>query len=101
MEIGKSPGPDGFTSAFFQKFWPELKSTVMACTREFFKGNPLVSTVNHTWLTLVPKKVTAASLADYRPISCVNTIYKILSKLQASRLMEIADLLSHQIKLHS
>lgn len=30
----KSPDPDGFTSEFFKKFWPELKDTTMKCVRQ-------------------------------------------------------------------
>lgn len=33
---GKTPEPDGFTAAYFQKFWMELKPTIMACVRELF-----------------------------------------------------------------
>jgi len=44
----KAPDPDGFIVSFFQKFWLDLKSTVMACVREFFEGKPLLQAANHT-----------------------------------------------------
>jgi len=96
---GKAPGPNGFTSNFFQKFWLELKPTIMACVREFFQGRPILQASNHTWITLVPKKPTASELADFRPISCVNLIYKLLSKILASRMNEVQICWSLQMKL--
>lgn len=87
---GKAPGPDGFTSEFFQKIWNELKPTIMTCVSELFQGKPLLQAVNHTWITLVPKKLTASGLSDFRPISCVNLIYKLLSKILANRINEVA-----------
>lgn len=33
---GKAPRPDRFTAEFFQKFWHELKATVMGCASVFF-----------------------------------------------------------------
>lgn len=71
LRPGKAPEPDGFTSNFFHRFWPEI-STVLGGTRDFFLWNPLLQSVNHTLITLVPKKPTASELVDFRPISCVN-----------------------------
>ena len=42
--------------------------------------------LNATFLALVPKKVNAISMRDFRPISLVGGIYKILSKVLANRL---------------
>lgn len=84
----KAPGPDGFTIKFIQTLCPELRSTIMGCTRDFFQGKPLLQSINHTLITLVPKKPTASELFDFRPISCVNLIYKLITKNMASRMME-------------
>lgn len=42
--------------------------------------------LNAIFLALVPKKVNAISMRDFRPISLVGGIYKILSKVLANRL---------------
>jgi hypothetical protein len=42
--------------------------------------------VNSTLIALVPKKSNSMSVSDYRPISLCNVLYKILSKVLASRL---------------
>ncbi|CAA7014913.1 unnamed protein product [Microthlaspi erraticum] len=42
-----------------------------------------------TILTLVPKFPGASRISDYRPISCLNTWYKVVSRLLVSRLKPI------------
>lgn len=42
--------------------------------------------MNHNFVTLVPKKDKPQSISDYRPISCANIFYKIISKILCNRL---------------
>lgn len=42
--------------------------------------------VNSTILALIPKKDDVKEMKDYRPISCYNVIYKVISKILANRL---------------
>jgi hypothetical protein len=42
--------------------------------------------LNATFLALIPKKVEAVEMKDFRPISLIGGIYKILAKLLANRL---------------
>ena len=48
---------------------------------------------NSANLVLIPKKPNASLTTDFRPISCLNTVYKVISKLLASRLKEILPLM--------
>lgn len=68
----KALGPDGFTAKFFQTYWLELRSNIIDCTKDFYQGKALMQYINHTLITLVPKKPTAYELSDFRPISYVN-----------------------------
>ena len=49
---------------------------------------------NASFLALIPKKVDAMEIKDFRPISLVGGIYKIISKMLANRLQRVAHGLS-------
>lgn len=89
LNQNKSPGPDGFSSAFFKAAWPILGEEVLLAISHFFVSGFLPTSTNATILTLVPKKPGATYIADYRPISCCNTTYKTISRLLVKRMKPI------------
>jgi exonuclease III len=89
MDGDKAPGPDGFTMAFFQSCWAVVKHDVMAVFSEFYRRRQLVKSLNVTFVYLVPKKVDAVEMKDFRPISLVGGMYKIVSKVLANRLKKV------------
>ncbi|GMJ00001.1 hypothetical protein HRI_003669300 [Hibiscus trionum] len=95
-DSSRAPGPDGFNMGFFKKFWPELKDDLMKFFVNFFHEKEWESGINHSFIALIPKKAGSISLEDYRPISLVGGIYKILSKVLSRRLREcIASVISN------
>ncbi|XP_028084749.1 uncharacterized protein LOC114285866 [Camellia sinensis] len=82
----KVPGPDGFNFMCFQKNWKVFKEEVMLFMKEFYSVGRLAYGMNSSFITLIPKKVNALHLNDYRPISLIGSMYKLLSKVLASRL---------------
>ena len=44
---------------------------------------------NSTFVVLIPKKVGAYDVKDFRPISLTGSIYKIISKVLANHLREV------------
>nr|GEV67078.1 hypothetical protein [Tanacetum cinerariifolium] len=85
---GKSPGPDGYTSAFFKKRWDMVGSDVCRVVRNFFDNGKLLKEVNHTFLALIPKVTTPLRVNDFRPISCCNVLFKCISKILTNRIIE-------------
>lgn len=55
------------------------------CAVIFLKGF-LPKGINSTILALIPKKDDAQEMRDYRPISCCNVMYKVISKILANRI---------------
>jgi mannosylglycoprotein endo-beta-mannosidase len=84
MPSDKAPGPDGFTGAFFKKCWQIIKEDLMGVINQF--GN--LHAENFHWLNsaniaLLPKKDGAEEVGDFRPISFIHAIAKIISKMLA------------------
>ncbi len=86
MNGDKAPGLDGFPMSFYHACWPILRSDVLAVFSEFHEYGSFVRSLNATFLSLIPKKANAVEVKDYRPISLVGSVYKILAKVLANRL---------------
>lgn len=56
---------------------------------EFFSIGMLLKQTNHVIVSLIPKKKHSKSVGDFRPISCCNVFYKVITKLLASRLGKV------------
>ena len=59
--------------------------------KEFFEEKSLAKSLNSTFLVLIPKKGGAEDLGDFRPISLLGGLYKILAKVLANRIKEVLD----------
>ena len=85
----KSPGPDGFNFNFFKKFWDVVKNDIWRMFNEFYDNGVLARGCNASFLALIPKVDSPLGLNDYRPISLVASIYKMISKVLAGRLKRV------------
>ena len=52
----------------------------------FHVSGQFEKSLNATFIALIPKKAAAMEIKDFRPISLVRGVYKILAKVLASRL---------------
>ncbi|KAE8655416.1 hypothetical protein F3Y22_tig00117027pilonHSYRG00012 [Hibiscus syriacus] len=82
----RAPGPDGFSLDFFKKFWMYVKSNVMKFLDDFYWGKISDFSFNKSFITLIPKKLQAVYPEDFRPISLVGSIYKIVARVLAKRM---------------
>lgn len=69
-----------------------MGQSVTEAVQEFFTTGKLLSQRNSTSVTLVPKKLNADKLSDFRPISFCNAVYKVISKILARKLEQILPL---------
>jgi hypothetical protein len=91
MEGDKAPGPDGFSIAFFQICWEVVKEDVMKIFKEFYDEGKFEASLNSTFISLIPKIPGASEMKDFRPISLVGSLYKIIAKVLANRLKGVLD----------
>uniref|UniRef100_A0A2N9J9F5 Reverse transcriptase domain-containing protein n=1 Tax=Fagus sylvatica TaxID=28930 RepID=A0A2N9J9F5_FAGSY len=89
MNGDKAPGPDGFSLAFFQFCWSVVKGDIMQIFHHFFNHGSFTKSINATFIALIPKKPGAVEIKDFRPISLVTGLYKIVAKVLANRLKAV------------
>ena len=65
----------------------DVSQAVLSC----LNSGSLLKSINHTFITLVPKVQSPERVTDFRPISLCNVIYKIVSKVIANRLKPLLN----------
>ncbi|XP_021889517.1 uncharacterized protein LOC110808320 [Carica papaya] len=85
----KGPRPDGFHMKFFQDFWAVIKYDIMAFFHDFHRTRAFVKPINATFLVIIPKIVGACNIKDFRPISLVDSTYKLISNILAKRMSKV------------
>ena len=90
LQNGKSPGSDGFTTEFYKFFWPTIKNMVLESIKYANQIGQLSIDQNRGIINLIPKKdKDPRLLKNWRPISLLNTDYKILTKTLANKLKKV------------
>ena len=87
----KTLGPDGIPAAFYQTFWSTVKQDILNMVKAFFYSGFLLKSLNHTFLTLIPKITTPELVTQFRPISLCSVTYKIVAKIMVNRLKPFMD----------
>ena len=94
IPIDKAPGPDGFSGGFFRTCWDTIKHDLLAAINQLYhKDSTGLARINKALIVLLPKKLGADSLQDFRPISLVHSLIKIFTKILARRLTPKLNLL--------
>ncbi|XP_062114673.1 uncharacterized protein LOC133825790 [Humulus lupulus] len=89
MHPDKSPGPDGFSPGFYQKFWDIVGEDIVCMVQEFFTTGYFPTHLSETHIVLIPKKSAPDSMGDLRPIALCKVVYKVVSKVMVNRLKTV------------
>ncbi|RVW30949.1 LINE-1 reverse transcriptase-like [Vitis vinifera] len=66
-----------------------IKEEILEMFKDFYKHSSFLKSLNNTFLVLIPKKSGAEDLGDFRPISLLGGLYKLLAKVLANRLKKV------------
>nr|GEW87278.1 RNA-directed DNA polymerase, eukaryota, reverse transcriptase zinc-binding domain protein [Tanacetum cinerariifolium] len=87
--MDKYPGPDGFTFGVFCKFWSTIENDVYEAVTYFFTNGVIPKGCNSSFISLIPKTPGANMVKDFRPISLIGCMYKIIVKILMNRLVGV------------
>jgi hypothetical protein len=91
----KAPGPYGYIGIFYKTTWDIIKHDLLQAVNYFYNQHDQhLKVLNTAHIILIPKRVDAASLADFRPISLTHSVAKLLSKLLVTSLSASLDSLT-------
>ena len=87
MKNNKSPGSDGITTEFYKIFWNDIKGFLVDSLNYSYNEGSLSEIQSQSLITLLPKQdKDTSNLKNWRPISLLNTDYKITAKAIANRI---------------
>ena len=90
LNIHSAPGLDGLTPRFYKSF-PLLTLILCQTFNNSYLQKHLTSSQSHALIKLIPKKPNPTTVKDWRPISLLNTDYKILSSIISARIKPILN----------
>ena len=91
MKNEKSPGDDEIPKEFYHKFFHLLKDELTELYNNIKFEKIMPDSQKNATVKLLFKKGDHRSLKNWRPISLLNTDYKILSKILTNRISNVLD----------
>ena len=82
----KAQGTDGIPFEFYLKFWDVIGVHFLEMMNCVLEKRKLQPSQGRAAIRLVPKIPTPSKITDYRPISLLNTDYKLIASVLAFRL---------------
>ena len=87
---GKTPGPDGAEKEFLTRFWPMIGKTINDATQIFIREEELNVFLERGIIKVLMKGGTKGEeLKNWRPITLLSQIYKLISGVIAGRMKKL------------
>uniref|UniRef100_A0A803TU58 Reverse transcriptase domain-containing protein n=1 Tax=Anolis carolinensis TaxID=28377 RepID=A0A803TU58_ANOCA len=92
MDANKAPGPDGFTAGYYKVLKQELIPPLKKVMNGILNKQGILETWKTGEIIVIHKDQTEKSdIRNYRPITLLNTDYKIFTNILATRLKEFLN----------
>ncbi|KAL3689674.1 hypothetical protein R1sor_015983 [Riccia sorocarpa] len=85
----KCPGPDGIPLEFFLQLWDTVAPLLLKATTQGLEQGRVLRFFNKGLITLLPKEGDVILLQNKRPITLLNSVYKIWAKCLQLRLTPV------------
>ncbi|KAJ3700519.1 hypothetical protein LUZ61_004224 [Rhynchospora tenuis] len=82
----KACGPDGYPNEFFKEHWMLVKQELLSIFEHLFNQSLDLQDLNLAHIVVLPKVEGAQLMSEFRPISILNYVPKLISKVLATRL---------------
>jgi hypothetical protein len=72
-----------------------IKEDIYCPCFDFFKGEVNLQAINNSFITLIPKVSSPTTINDFMPISLINCVIKIITKIMGDRIQSVILSLVH------
>ena len=86
MDANTAPGPDGLPPLSYKQFWEKIGREVSKAVLTVLNSGTIPVSLNHAFISLIPKIQSPKKVYDFRPIDLSNVLYKLIAKVLANRL---------------
>lgn len=84
LPAGKAPGVDAIPAEFYQELWEDISDDIFNFATETITQAFINEELNVSKIALLPKTEDRSRIQNFRPISLLNTLYKVVAKIYAN-----------------
>ncbi len=90
---GSAAGMDGINNCFIKKFWHLLRIPLHRYTTCCHQKGSLTQSFRTASIKLIPKKGDCTKIKNWRPISLLSCLYKVISRALNNRLKKVSGII--------
>jgi hypothetical protein len=86
-----APGVDGLSNKFIKRYWNYFRNALFKYCLDCYQKGSLTANFLNASIKLIPKKGDISLLKNWRPISLLSNMYKIISRAINNRLSTVVN----------
>jgi hypothetical protein len=91
LNANSAGGMDGIGGKFIKKYWIYFRKSLHRYANYCVGTGTLTQSFNSAGIRLIPKKGDTTMIKNWRPISLLNCVYKVIAKALDNRLKKISE----------